>query len=408
MSTSRHVLFAIWTVAVFFATTEASAQSLAFTQNSYTVGVGQTTTATIECALCVGAFNNVLQFSTFPAPSHITVSPVEVGPITTDTLRATVTIRGVSPGVTTLRCVLFSGASAVLNVDVAVSVVEGGTGGCPAQASLAPLKGGPAALSTLYRLRKALSANSTGKNYVDKYYRHAPEVTRILLRSPSLRKQFASAIRNNLGSIERVASGKPVMIRASELTSITTLASRIAYWGSASLKRDLYQLRGQLRRDEFLAQFGVSTQLSSFEVAGGRSASRPTLRSEEANSPRLMYRDGFQMGLTWARTDNRNALRRLESFRNQYSRDSWLRLFRKAIRDKDQTPAPSDRLFLVMHPGVERRESPLFWRGVAGDDRYKMEYWLRGFVQGALNKPAFTSPQVAPSVRSPRSSRSYN
>lgn len=175
----------------------ADGVTLALDKPAYQVSVGGSTAPRVEVVqFNVGCFCYYLQASTFDS-SVATVSPSEIGPLTTDPTITSFTVRGVAEGVTTLRVVLYSVATPVLWVDATVTVQEGG---CSLQFALDEAKsvipnvssllgklGRKDTLNLVRRFRDdVLKQTAEGQELVRLYYHHGGEVKRIMAVDPGL------------------------------------------------------------------------------------------------------------------------------------------------------------------------------------------------------------------------------
>jgi hypothetical protein len=119
-------------------------------------------------------------------------------------------------------------------------------GPCPTQVALgekAP------ALGVLYQFRDEVMAGTpAGQQYIELYYRHAPEVAGILLRNADLRGRAALLIEKYLPAV-RFMVGQPggheMVLTAKDVRQIEALLNDVAAQGSPELRAALAGIRGQ-------------------------------------------------------------------------------------------------------------------------------------------------------------------
>jgi outer membrane protein assembly factor BamB len=135
-----------------------------------------------------------------------------------------------------------SGASVEANMlmkprDFDDGTTEGGQGSCPVARAL---KDQGSVLSILRSFRDtALGKTDTGRNYIRKYYRFAPEVTALLGQNPGLMERVRKTALELSPLAEKVLGKEPVTLNASHIDAITDCLEKMKKGGSPGLKREI-------------------------------------------------------------------------------------------------------------------------------------------------------------------------
>jgi len=132
---------------------------------------------------------------------------------------------------------------------------EGGQGGCPAALALKD-QGGALAILRSFR-DTALEKTGTGRNYIRKYYRFAPEVTALLGQNPGLMESVRKTALELSPLAEKALGNEPVTLNASHIDAITDCLEKVKKGGSPGLKREI---------DGFIQRLADHRVLSDFLV----------------------------------------------------------------------------------------------------------------------------------------------
>jgi hypothetical protein len=120
-------------------------------------------------------------------------------------------------------------------------------GPCPATTALGEQS---SALGTLYQFRDEVMAGSpAGQRYVDLYYRHAAEVSWILLKDAGLRSRTAALIEKYLPAVRFMVGqpgGREMVLTARDVRQIEALLNDVAARGSPALRSALAGIRAQV------------------------------------------------------------------------------------------------------------------------------------------------------------------
>ena len=111
---------------------------------------------------------------------------------------------------------------------------------------------------------RVLARNAAGQQLISDYYRHAGELTGILVANPDFLRQAAELLRLLSPEISRLTAGKRVNIRVSKLNKIGVFLKGLSGKANPELRAFLDQTRKQLMDETVLRDFGVNIVKSGF------------------------------------------------------------------------------------------------------------------------------------------------
>lgn len=113
-------------------------------------------------------------------------------------------------------------------------------------------------LGTLYDMRDhVLSQSVDGSRYVELFYHHAGEVTRLLLVDPALRASVETMLQRYIPVLERRLAGEDAVLTAADLQAIGMGMRRLAAKAGVELNRDLEALEVALREGRLTRLLGI-------------------------------------------------------------------------------------------------------------------------------------------------------
>jgi hypothetical protein len=122
-------------------------------------------------------------------------------------------------------------------------------GPCPTEIALAGQAGEKSNLQVLREFRDSVMAGTpAGRQYVDLYYRHAAEVSGILLRDAALRGRAATLIEKYLPAVRGLMGqpgGRAMVLTAKDVRQIEAFLDDVAARGSPELAAALAGIRAQ-------------------------------------------------------------------------------------------------------------------------------------------------------------------
>jgi hypothetical protein len=130
---------------------------------------------------------------------------------------------------------------------------------CPILGTLEDVPERAAILRTLYRFRdEVMTQSPEGRRHIRLFYRHAPEVSRLLLRHPSLHDRVRNMLVEMLPALRATLAGRPSTITRARLSDITTLLEPLAANAGPALRADLRSLQEDLRQGRLLEQYRIT------------------------------------------------------------------------------------------------------------------------------------------------------
>lgn len=128
---------------------------------------------------------------------------------------------------------------------------------CPLEISLQDAPRGDRLLDLMRRLRdEVLSRDARGTAYVDLYYRHALELSLLVLRDPTLNARMQSLIETRSGKMLQVLLGKPIALTPNDIEEIDRLLADMQSVADPDLDAALWKLREELADGTLLSVFG--------------------------------------------------------------------------------------------------------------------------------------------------------
>jgi hypothetical protein len=102
-----------------------------------------------------------------------------------------------------------------------------------------------------------LRKTPTGRAYIKLFYRHALEVTTILIKNPSIRADARTILNTMVPAVKAATQGKAVTISQSEIDGITSTLNAINNEAGPDLKRSIQRIKGDLRQKRVLDKIGI-------------------------------------------------------------------------------------------------------------------------------------------------------
>jgi len=109
---------------------------------------------------------------------------------------------------------------------------------------------------------KVLGNTKAGRQFTRLYYKHALEMTEILLRNPELAAQSKELLIEVLPQVQSAVSGKKMMISPSLTKQIDTLLVQISSTASPNLQRDITKFRKEFKQGTVYKKVGIRAQLN--------------------------------------------------------------------------------------------------------------------------------------------------
>jgi len=109
---------------------------------------------------------------------------------------------------------------------------------------------------------KVLGNTKAGRQFTRLYYKHALEMTEILLRNPELAAQSKELLHEVLPQVQSAVSGKKMMISPSLTKQIDTLLVQISSTASPNLQRDITKFRKEFKQGTVYKKVGIRAQLN--------------------------------------------------------------------------------------------------------------------------------------------------
>jgi hypothetical protein len=133
-----------------------------------------------------------------------------------------------------------------------------GLGPCPATVAVSDVLDGSFILDTLYRLRdEVMLRNAATKQYVDLYYKHAREMSAIMLNTPWLRLRVAFFLWRQRSTVLSAVLHQPATMQEADAREIDDLIGVFLERAGPGLSNDLKTIRQAVRDRSLLTLFGV-------------------------------------------------------------------------------------------------------------------------------------------------------
>jgi hypothetical protein len=129
---------------------------------------------------------------------------------------------------------------------------------CPARKTLA---GDNHSIAILDSLRdQVLSKTTAGTNYINLYYKHAPEITRILSSQSGCEKRARQLIIDMLPAINNLIAGREVTIQDGTVNEGLMVIDNLLTYASPELQKDLLQLKQDIQSGVIFDTIGVEVE----------------------------------------------------------------------------------------------------------------------------------------------------
>ena len=102
-----------------------------------------------------------------------------------------------------------------------------------------------------------LRKTPTGRAYVKLFYRHALEVTAILVKNPSLAADAKTMLNRMLPEMEVAIQGKAINISQAQIDNMISALNAIDSEASPDLKRSIQKIKRDLRQTRVLGKLGI-------------------------------------------------------------------------------------------------------------------------------------------------------
>lgn len=142
-------------------------------------------------------------------------------------------------------------------VQYVVSVLLNSSSTCPLNLILSDNNDALALLRNFRDTRLAFSAQ--GKRYIDLYYRHALEVTIMLVSSHDLMQQVEDLLNQLLPAIHSTLQGKRAILSQQMIGHIESLLKKIEIQASPGLSSFIHELRDEIKGGGLFQGLGIST-----------------------------------------------------------------------------------------------------------------------------------------------------
>lgn len=128
---------------------------------------------------------------------------------------------------------------------------------CPLTLALEGTAQQETALDVLYELRDGVLADSRqGRRYIRLFYRHAWELSSIMLNS-TLRAHMQAVLDSYIPLLAKRLAGEEVVFTAADIVTMEELLDALAQQASLPLRRDLQSVKRALRRGDLTALLGI-------------------------------------------------------------------------------------------------------------------------------------------------------
>lgn len=129
---------------------------------------------------------------------------------------------------------------------------------CPAQVVLEKQ---PSSLGLLRNLRnKVLAKEELGRKYTDLYYKHAPELTSLIIAHEDIREFATELILDIMPDITSLIEGEKVILRSEMIEGMEDLFGTLETYASPGLRKTLNMMRKDIKNKKTLNKLGVISQ----------------------------------------------------------------------------------------------------------------------------------------------------
>ena len=130
---------------------------------------------------------------------------------------------------------------------------------CPAQEVL---EGQSYSLDLLRNLKdKILAKNELGRKYTKLYYKHASELTGLIIAHEEIREDATEFILDIMPDITSIVEGEEVILRSEVIEEVEDLIDTLESYASPGLRKTLNMMREDIINKRTLDKFGVISQL---------------------------------------------------------------------------------------------------------------------------------------------------
>jgi hypothetical protein len=102
-----------------------------------------------------------------------------------------------------------------------------------------------------------LRKTPTGRVYVKLFYRHALEVTTILVKNPGIATDARTMLNRMLPEVKSAVQGKAVTISPSEIEGVISVLNEMGGEAGPDLKRSIQRIKRDLRQKRALGVMGI-------------------------------------------------------------------------------------------------------------------------------------------------------
>jgi outer membrane protein assembly factor BamB len=104
-----------------------------------------------------------------------------------------------------------------------------------------------------------LVSNQEGKKYIDLYYKHAPEISSLLLSHSGLSSQMSKIIGKTVPVVNGLLAKKKAILLPGLLEEVKSFLADLEIYASPSLKKDLKMIEMNTHKRELFKNFGIRT-----------------------------------------------------------------------------------------------------------------------------------------------------
>lgn len=129
---------------------------------------------------------------------------------------------------------------------------------CPAQVAL---EEDPSSLNLLRNYRnKVLAKNKMGRKYTNLYYKHASELTTLVIVHEDIRDDMMELVLDIMPDIKKLLKGEEVPLSSETREDIEYLIDSLESYSSPELKKTLHMIKKDIRNKEVIQKLGVVTR----------------------------------------------------------------------------------------------------------------------------------------------------
>jgi hypothetical protein len=102
-----------------------------------------------------------------------------------------------------------------------------------------------------------LRKTPTGRAYVKLFYRHALEVTAILVQNSSLAADAGTILNTMLPEVTKAVQGKAVTMSQAKIESIISILNAIGSEASPDLNRSIQRIKTDIKQKKIMSKLGI-------------------------------------------------------------------------------------------------------------------------------------------------------